>query len=50
MLTQREFAEKVKKIIDNHDTPIGATEGDMIRFKTHEIMRLAEIRVNLREE
>jgi hypothetical protein len=50
MLTQREFSKKVREILDDYTTPIGATEGDMIRFKTHRIMELAKIPIDLREE
>ena len=50
MISQKEFAEKVREIIDDNNTPIGATEGDMIRFKTHRIMELAKIPVDLTQE
>ena len=50
MLTQKEFAKKVKEILDDYETPIGATEGDMIKFKTHEIMKLANIPIDRRNE
>ena len=50
VMTQKEFGEKVREILDDCNTPIGATEGDMIKFKTHRIMELAKIRINLTNE
>jgi len=42
MMTQKEFSNKVKEILDDYNTPIGATEGDMIKYKTHRIMELSQ--------
>lgn len=46
MITQKEFSAKVKEILDDYNTPIGATEGDMIRYKTHRIMELSREVIN----
>ncbi len=50
MFTQKEFAEKVRIIIDDYDTPIGATEEDMVKFKARRIMELAKIPIDLTRE
>lgn len=41
-MTQKEFSKKVKEILDDYNTPIGATEGDMIKYKTLRIVELSE--------
>ncbi len=48
-LTLKEFDKEVRKILDT-EVPIGSTDQHEIRFKTHEIMRLAGITVDLTKD
>lgn len=49
MIKSEEFAQKVSEIL-KWEGMIGSTEEQIIRWKTHEIMRLAEMKVDLTKE
>lgn len=47
-MRMKEFRKKVIEILEQQPG-IGSTEGDQIRWKTHEIMKLAGTRIDLTE-
>ena len=48
-LSYKDFELKVKEIL-TWDGGIGSTDQELIKWKTHEIMKLAEIRIDLTRE
>lgn len=48
-LSYKDFELKVKEIL-GWDGGIGSTDQDLIKWKTHEIMNLAGIRIDLTQE
>jgi hypothetical protein len=48
-LSYKDFELKVKEIL-TWDGGIGSTDQDLIKWKTHEIMKLAGIRIDLTRE